>query len=89
MISSYDKHMFLASLAFAGAQNEMGLFSKIPKRIADNIANNIFNDYNFVENGITFDCDIEYSGYTKITNILAPSENAKENYFSLKFFMKK
>ena len=89
MISSYDKHMFLASLAFAGAQNEMGLFSKIPKRIADNIANNIFNDYNFVENGITFDCDIEYSGYKKVASILVPSENAKENYFSLKFFMKK
>lgn len=89
MISSYDHHMFLASLAFAGAQNEMGLFSKIPKRIASTIENNILNDYHFIEAGIVFDCDIEHSGYTKLTNILVPSENAKENYFSLKFSMNK
>jgi len=89
MISSYDKHMFLASLALAGAQNEMGLFSKIPKRIARSIENNILNDYQFVEAGIAFNCDIEHSGYNKITNILVPSENTKENYFSLKFSMNK
>ena len=89
MISSYDHHMFLASLAFAGAQNEMGLFSKIPKRIASTIENNILNDYHFIEAGIVFDCDIEHSGYTKLTNILVPSENAKENCFSLKFSMNK
>jgi hypothetical protein len=89
MISSYDKHMFLASLAYAGAQNEMGLFSKIPQRIASNIENNILDDYQFVEAGIAFNCDIEHSGYTKITNILVPSENTKENYFSLKFLMNK
>ena len=89
MISSYDKHMFLTSLAFAGAQDEMELYSKTPKRIANYIDNNIFNDYNFVENGITFDCDIEYSGYKKVASILVPSENVEENYFSLKFSMNK
>jgi hypothetical protein len=81
--------MFLTSLAFAGAQGEMGLYSKTPKRIANYIDNNIFNDYNFTEAGISFDCDIEHSGYTKVTNILVPSENVEENYFSLKFSMNK
>jgi uncharacterized RDD family membrane protein YckC len=89
MIGSYDKHMLLASLAFAGAQNEMGLFSKIPRQIADNIVNNSFEGYHFVEAGIVFDCDIEYSGYYRLTNILVPSENAKDNYFSIKFSMNK
>lgn len=89
MLSSYDEQMFLASLAFAGAQNEMRLFSKIPNRIANQIANNVFNDYHFVEAGITFNCDIEYSGYTRVSNFLLPAENAEENYFSLKFSMNK
>ena len=89
MISSYDKHMFLTSLAFAGAQDEMGLFSKIPKSIANHLKTNIFNDYHFVEAGIVFDCDIEYSGYRKISDFLMPSENVKENYFGLKFSMNK
>lgn len=89
MIGSYNKHMFLASLALAGAQDEMALYSKIPKRIGNHIENNTFNDYSFVEAGITFDCDIEHYGYMQATNILVPSEDAGENYFSLKFSMRK
>lgn len=89
-LSSYDKHMFLASLAFAGAQNEMGLFSKIPSRIADQIDNNTFKDYHFTEAGITFTCDIEYSGYKNAqSHFLLPAEDAQENYFSLNFSMNK
>ena len=89
MISPYDKHMFLASLAFVGAQNEMSLFSKMPKLIANHIENNFFNDYHFEEAAIRFDCDIEHSGYRKISDFLVPLENTKENYFSLKFSMNK
>lgn len=86
-ITSYNKQMFLTSLAFACAQNEVRLFSKIPNRIADKIDNNIFKDYNFTEAGITFMCDIEYSGYRDTqSHFLFPS-NEDENYFSLKFSM--
>lgn len=89
LLSSYDDYMFLASLAFAGAQDEMRLFSKIPKRIAEQINNNIFNDYSFVEAGIMFNCNIEHSGYRETAHMLFPIEDAKENYFRLNFSMKK
>ena len=89
MLSPYDKHMFLSSLAFAGAQNEIGLFSKIPKRIAEQIDNNNFKDFNFVEAGTAFICDIEYSGYRETSNFLLPLENAEETCFSLIFTVNK
>lgn len=89
-LSSYDTQMVLASLAFAGAQNEMGLFSKIPSRIADQIDNNTFKDFHFAEAGITFTCDTEYSGYVDAQSyFLVPAENAVETYFSLNFSMNK
>jgi hypothetical protein len=88
---SYDTHMLLASLAFAGAQNEMGLFSNIPGRIEAQIrTNSTFNDFHFTEAGITFDCNTEYSGYTYVqSNTYLPVENEAENYFSLDFSVKK
>lgn len=89
LIDSYDTHMLLASFAYAGAQNEMKLFSKIPSRIVNQIEKNIFNDFNFEEAGITINCDIDYSGYNKAHIYLLPDKDAKENYFSLKFSMNK
>lgn len=89
MLSPYDKQMVLASLAFAGAQNEMIIFSKIPNRIIEQIENNTFKDYNFVEAGITFICDIEHSGYKETQSYLLPYEDEKETYFNLKFSMNK
>ncbi len=87
-ISSYDTQMFLASMAFAGAQNEMGLFSKIPGRIEEQISNNTFKDFEFTEANTAFACDIEYSGYEDMqSGLLLPEENAAETYFSLKFSM--
>lgn len=89
-LGSYDTQMVLASLAFAGAQNEMGLFSKTPSRIANQINNNRFKDFNFVGAGITFTCDIEYSGYIDAQSyFLVPVENAAETYFSLSFSINK
>lgn len=89
-IGSYDTQMFLASLAFAGAQENMGLFSKIPNRLADRIDNNTFKSYHFVEAGITFSCDIEHSGYIDTqSQLLIPAEDAAETYFNLKFSMSK
>lgn len=90
LLSSYDTQMILASLAFAGAQNEIKLFSKIPNRIAKQIENKTFEDFNFKEAGITFTCDTEYSNYRYTqSDFLFPIENATETYFSLNFFMNK
>ena len=89
-ISSYDTHIFLASLAFAGAQNEMSLFSKIPGRIAEQIESNTFKSFHFTEAGITFACDIEHSGYLDPhSRFLIPATNAEETYFNLNFSMSK
>ncbi len=90
LLGSYDSSMTLVSLAFAGAQNEMGLFSKILKRIAAQINDNSFRNFHFTEAGITFTCDTEYSGYINTrTGILFPEENAGERYFRLNFSMNK
>lgn len=89
-ISPYDTQMILTSLAFAGAQDEAVLFSKIPNRIIEQITNNTFEDFSFTEAGITFTCDIEYSGYVNIhADFLLPEEDAAESYFSLNFSMNK
>jgi len=89
-INSYDTQMVLASLAFAGAQNEMRLFSKIPSQIVKQIDSNTFKDFQFAEAGIKFTCDTEYSGYVDLQpHFLVPEENAAGTYFSLKFSMNK
>jgi len=90
-VSSYDMQMILASLAFAGAQNDMGLFSKIPSRIEDQIRNHAFQDFRFEEAGITFSCNTEYLGYMDAPSyyFLLPVENTPENYFSLDFSISK
>lgn len=89
-LNSYDSEMLLASLAFAGAQDEMGLFSKTPERIAEQTGNNTFKDFHFTEAGISFTCDTEYSGYIDTqSHFLVPEENAAETYFSLNFTMNK
>ncbi|NLC44757.1 MAG: MerR family transcriptional regulator [Clostridiales bacterium] len=92
-LKSYNTHLFLSSIAFAGAQNEVGMFSKIPKRIAEQIENNSFSDFNFREADITFTCDVKYSGYVDTLDsnfeVLFPKDDAKETYFSLDFSMSK
>lgn len=47
-----NSQMVLASLALAGAQDEVKVFSKVPNRIADQI--DILQDFDFTEAGITF-----------------------------------
>lgn len=82
--------MILASLAFAGAQDEMRLFSNIPNRISEQIENNTFKDFQFDEAGITFACDVEYSGYEDWNlEYLFPEEYVEETYFKLVFSMNK
>lgn len=88
-VSTYHEHMFLSSLSLACAQDEMSLFSRMPKRIENAIKNNLFNDFSFTEAGINFVCDVEYSGYIKTQSQLMFPSNAEENYFSLKYTMNK
>ena len=88
-VSSYHEHMFLSSLSFSCAQNEMTLFSRIPKRIENTIKNNLFNDFSFTEAGINFVCTVEYSGYMNMQSDFMFPSNSEENYFSLKYTMNK
>jgi hypothetical protein len=89
-LTSYDDQMFLTSLAFVGAQNEVGLFSKIPSRIAEEIDQHTFRSYQFYEAGLAFICDIEYFGFRETgSDILLPSENTQENSFRLNFSVSK
>ncbi len=85
-----DDKLLRISLAIACAQKEMGLFSKIPSRIADQICNNTFKDFHFEEAGVMFTCDTEYSGYeTPQSDYLMPQKNAVGTYFSLSFSINK
>lgn len=89
-LNSYDNQMLLLSFAFVGAQDEIGLFPKELQRIAEQIENNTFENFDFTEVGVVFTCDTEHSGYMDIkTDFLLPKENVKETYFSLEFSMHK
>lgn len=89
-ISSYDTQMVMSSLAFASAQKEIKLFSKIPGRIAEHIENNTFKDFHFEEAGITFTSNAEYSGYEDTqSKFLIPTETSIGTYFKLNFSMNK
>ena len=88
-ISSYDSYMTLVSLAFTNAQPEVGLFSRIPKQIADEIYSKSFVDYSFIKAGVATECDVEYSGYIDASYYLLPDENESENYLKLTFTVSK
>lgn len=88
-LSSYDVHMLLASIAFAGAQDEMKLFSELQERIANQISDHTFEDFHFTEAGIKFDCDIEYTGYEDTSShLLVLKDYATSPYFSINFSMR-
>lgn len=89
-LGSYDIQMILASLAFANAQDEIKLFSKIPGRIAEQIENNTFKSFHFEEAGITVISNTEYSGYEDTQlKFLVPVEKAAKTYFNLDFLINK
>ena len=88
MIGSYNSQLFMASLAFAGAQKDVGIFSSFTSRISKQIQNNTFKDFSFEEAGIKFNCDFEFSGYMDFaSSYLMPKKDAAETSFSLKFSM--
>ncbi|GAU79977.1 MerR family transcriptional regulator [Fusibacter sp. 3D3] len=89
ILSSYDAHLLLSSLAFACAQDEMTLFSKLQERIASQIDDHTFEDFHFTEAGIEFDCQIEYTGYEdRAAHFLFSNESATEHAFKLIYSMR-
>ena len=89
VIYPYDDHMLLSSLAFACAQNNNLLSSRLPNRIEKKIKNNLFEDFSFTEAGIRFVCDVEYSGYIKTPQYLIFPSDTSKHYFNLNFSMSK
>lgn len=82
--------MILVSLALAGAQEDLKLFSNAPKRITETIKNNTFESFEFIESGVVLSSDIQCSGYMNANfEMLIPDEEAKENYFRLQFSIRK
>ncbi|WP_326910545.1 RDD family protein [Sedimentibacter sp. MB31-C6] len=89
-ISSYDNQMILASLSFAGAQDEVSLFSKVNRNIIDNIINNKLKNFEFIEANIEFICNVIYTGYINTYDgYLFPDKNLEENYFKLDYSINK
>lgn len=89
-IRTYEVHMILTSLSFTCAQEEMGLFSKIPQLIARQIGNNSFKDFKFTVAGIEISNTVSHEGYiTADSYVLIPDEDVAENYFRLHFSIRK
>ncbi len=83
---TYDKQMILASLSLIGAQSEAGLFSQIPAQIEEQIKKHHFQNFSFMEAGLTVNCVTEYSGYNDTkSGFLLPAGKDSENYYSLTF----
>ncbi len=84
--SSYSNTMILTSLAFAGAKEDVGMYSKVPNRIMEQIGSHQFADFSFSEAGILFSCEVDYSGYFDAQNgFLFPEEDTADAYFRLAF----
>lgn len=90
MIGSYQNEMIVSILAFVQAQDEYKLFSDELEKIAAEISESPFKDFEYELCGIRVMCDFEYEGYvsSESTGFLI-SEEGMENYLSLSFKMEK
>jgi len=88
-LGSYEQHIFIATLAFVGAQNEVGLFSGTYSRLSNQIAGNLAWGREFTEAGVTIAWEVERSGFQAASgaSFLWTNENAEGTYFSLRFSM--
>lgn len=88
-IDSHSSQMALAALALSGAQKEVGIFSRIPENILKQMNPN-FQSFQFTEAGITFTCDIQYSGYEYVGHhFLIPIEHSTGYDYHFIFSMEK
>lgn len=86
----HDKHILLSSLAFGCGQKELGLFSKIPRLIYDQVNRNTYNSYEKEYAGITFTYDIKYQGYEDAQSyFMAQANGAEEVPIIISFSMRK
>ncbi len=84
----YDKYMILAAFALAGAQDEVGLFTRVNEQITKQISENYLKDFQFDEVGLSITCDVEHTGYIDHSPLaLMPDDNAAETYFSLYYLI--
>lgn len=89
-LGSYESEMLLIALSFAAAENEIGLFSNMPSRIATQIEGHAFSDFSFTEGEAAFYCDTEYAGYRDFSiDFLIPLEDAEEAHFRQIFSVSK
>ena len=92
-IPSFREPMLLAGLAFAGAEEGILLYPRSYSQILHNIQDNEFRDFCFSAGGVTFLCEVEYSGYDWDWNYPEPGylvpQAGAETAFSLHFSMVK
>ena len=84
--------MIISSLALAGAQDEVHLFSRIPNRIIKQIRGNTFYDFNIEEGNIEINCETENRGYRyreTFPSLIIFDNNTEESYFKLDFSISK
>lgn len=86
IVGSYDNQMAIVSLAFAGAQEEMHLFSRLPNRIVNHISENTFYSFSLEEGNIKLICETENDGYVEAgSSLIILNGDAEDSYFNLDF----
>lgn len=90
LIEPLNTQMSLAALAFAGAQEEVGIFSGIRDELVNDINAHPFEDFSISKGGVEISCAVEYSGYENIPGMemLIPQSGSQTN-FSMIFNMVK
>ncbi len=75
-VQSYQEQMVLTTMSFACAQKGFGIFSTARRQILNVVSSYPQESFTYTCNGITVDCQVEYSGYMMLPyeNILAPGE---------------
>lgn len=87
-INTCEVQMVAASLSYAGAQRENGIFSKFPMQIVTEIAGHGTDRFDFTDAGIRFRGQTECLGFEKASfGRLIPVEGASRYYFRQEFSM--
>lgn len=90
LIETLNTQMCLAALAFAGAQEEVGIFSGVRDELVNEINAHPFEDFSVSKAGVEINCAVEYAGYENIPGMgmLIP-QTGSQTSFSMVFNMVK